>query len=550
MYNKKSIIKQCVGITSATVLMTMAVTSGTSYAAKQTIDQATSSQQLGNQDEVRQVTRTIKIDDPYKGMQTVQQTVTFKKVANEWQAVTPSYWLSFFVPNYDEFEPNIYQVQFQPVTVNDQSQTVNIKYHQYHVPERQELVDYRQSFYGYDQNFEFNNRTWNAKLVLVGKWYDLPPAPDGFEYLYPEGLPKQLKLYQTSQGPYRLLIRPIQETNEQVVNHDNEPAKDEQDNKQQPAAKDDPIQTDEETISNDETQTEQENTSDGGTQTELTKDEGQQTERPDSKDQGVQSEQTMKDGSAQTIESGKVSQSDGMTQTDGPSVTESGNQTKLDTKDQKSQTEQSQKDNSTQTDTQPVASQNSHSTQTELPTNKDQITQTDKAGRDDSSQTAVPSVVDNDTQTENTNKDQDIQTEGFSVTDESTQVEEENEHPKVQPEKKPQISEEQVAISNNQQTLKPNSHYSEPSLGQKDGTSDENDTPIDNAEIQRVLDQDSAELKKLSSGKKVHSNKDGKIADKLPQTGNQTDNKTTLMGVLITGIVTAVTTLFWQKQQK
>ena len=35
MSNKKSIIKQCVGITSATVLMTMAVSVGTGHSASQ-----------------------------------------------------------------------------------------------------------------------------------------------------------------------------------------------------------------------------------------------------------------------------------------------------------------------------------------------------------------------------------------------------------------------------------------------------------------------------------------------------------------------------------
>ncbi|MCI1975556.1 MAG: hypothetical protein LKJ51_06530 [Limosilactobacillus sp.] len=549
MYNKKSIIKQCVGITSATVLMTMAVTPSISHAAVQNTDQVASGQQLGNQDKVRQITRTIQIDDPYKGMQTIQQTVTFKKVANKWQAVTPSYWLSFFVPNYDEFEPNVYQVQFQPVTINDQNQTVNIKYHQYHVPERQELVDYRQSFYGYDQNFKFNGRTWNAKSTIVGQWYDLPPAPNGFEYLHPEGLPKRLKLYQTTLGPYKLLIQPVQKIDGQVVNHDNELEKEGPDNnQQQPEVKEEQVQTNGEATSS-ESQTEQEPTSDDGTQTELAKNEGQQTERPDSKEQGVQSDQNNKDGSTQTIQPEIVSQNNQSTQTDATSVTENGNQTGLDAKDQESQTEQSQKDNSTQTDTQPVVSQNSHSTQTES-NSKDQVTQTEKAERDASSQTEASTVVNNNTQTESTNEEQSTQTEGISVIDESTQVEE-NEQPQIYPEKGSQSPEEQVAILNNQITSTSSPNYSrEPSLIKSDSAVDENNSPVDSTELQKILDQDSAELKKLSSDEKSHRNKNGKITDKLPQTGNQTDNRTTLMGVLITGIVTAVTTLFWQKRQK
>ena len=73
MSNKKSIIKQCVGITSATVLMTMAVSVGTGHSASQKSGQTTINQQLSNRDEVRQITRTIKIDDPYKGMQSVKR---------------------------------------------------------------------------------------------------------------------------------------------------------------------------------------------------------------------------------------------------------------------------------------------------------------------------------------------------------------------------------------------------------------------------------------------------------------------------------------------
>ena len=80
MSNKKSIIKQCVGITSATVLMTMAVSVGTGHSASQKSGQTTINQQLSNRDEVRQITRTIKIDDPYKGMQSVKQAVTFKRL--------------------------------------------------------------------------------------------------------------------------------------------------------------------------------------------------------------------------------------------------------------------------------------------------------------------------------------------------------------------------------------------------------------------------------------------------------------------------------------
>lgn len=293
MNNKKSIIKQCVGITSATVLMTMAVSVGTSHGASQKPSQITSSQQLDNQDEIRQITRTIKIDDPYKGMQTVKQTVTFKKVANNWQPQTPSNWLSFFTPNYDDFEPSILQVRAQPVSANDSDQTVSVIYHQYKITDRERLVEARPSFYGYDENFKFTGKVLNTTTLKVGQWYDVPPAPKGFEYCFPESVPKRLKLYQSRQDPFIMLIRPLQKLNEQP-----EGKKDDQKvtNNEQLIT-----QPEEKKLVTTGSQTELLISNDSETQTTVTQqDQGQQTTPSSSKDEETQSELLGKDAESQT----------------------------------------------------------------------------------------------------------------------------------------------------------------------------------------------------------------------------------------------------------
>ncbi|MBD7894674.1 LPXTG cell wall anchor domain-containing protein [Limosilactobacillus sp. Sa3CUN2] len=396
MYNKKSIIKQCVGITSATVLMTMAVTAGTSHAAKSDPSSITSGQQFNNQDEIRQITRTIKIDDPYKGMQTVKQTVIFKKVANQWQALTPNFWSSFFAPNYDDFEPSIVQVRAQPVTADDQEETITVTYHQYKIPERQRLVEFRHTFYGYDDNFKFNSITWNSKLVKVGQWYDFPPAPKGFEYCQPEVLPKRLKLYQTDQEPFRLLIQPIQKINEQVGDKHEEQLED----KEQPSKNIDKDKT------STDTQTNLITHNDNETQTEKNKDQNQQTDSPESRDGEVQTEKTGKDSGNQTM---------------APETSTHDSQTEeIKTKDQRNQTlKPEEKEGSTQTD----SNTKDQITQTELTSHNNEETQTE-GSTDQGQQTVSPESKNGEVQTEQIGKDGNSQTSDAEIKSEESQTEE------------------------------------------------------------------------------------------------------------------------------
>ena len=138
--------------------MTMAVAAGTIHAADLKADQFTSSQITNNQGEVRQIVRTIKIDDPYKEIQTVKQVVEFKKVGSGWQATTPIFWPGYFAPNYDEFEPDTIQIEPKLITVNDKSESIMIKYHHYQLSEQESFQENSQCFYGYDKNLKFDRQ--------------------------------------------------------------------------------------------------------------------------------------------------------------------------------------------------------------------------------------------------------------------------------------------------------------------------------------------------------------------------------------------------------
>lgn len=79
--------------------------------------------------------------------------------------------------------------------------------------------------------------------------------------------------------------------------------------------------------------------------------------------------------------------------------------------------------------------------------------------------------------------------------------------------------------NDNQQVVESRQDNSQTAQGQR---SDNEETSIGDADIQKILDRDSASLKELSSSK----NKDKQHRVKLPQTGNQTDNRTTFVGLL------------------
>ena len=97
--------------------------------------------------------------------------------------------------------------------------------------------------------------------------------------------------------------------------------------------------------------------------------------------------------------------------------------------------------------------------------------------------------------------------------------------------------------NDNQQVVESRQDNSQTAQGQR---SDNEETSIGDADIQKILDRDSASLKELSSSK----DKDKQHRVKLPQTGNQTDNRTTFVGLVITGLVTIITMFFWKRRKK
>ena len=126
-----------------------------------------------------------------------------------------------------------------------------------------------------------------------GQWYDVPPAPKGFEYCFPESVPKRLKLYQSRQEPFKLVIRPLQKLNEQPGGK-----KDDQEatNNEQLIT-----QPEEKKLVTTGSQTELLTSNDSETQTTVAQqqDQGQQTAPPSSKDEETQSKQLGKDTESQ-----------------------------------------------------------------------------------------------------------------------------------------------------------------------------------------------------------------------------------------------------------
>ncbi len=499
MSNKKSIIKQCVGITSATVLMTMAVSVNTGHSASQKPGQVTSSQQLDNRDEVRQITRTIKINDPYKGMQTVKQTVTFKKIANSWQPQTLSIWPSFFTPNYDDFEPNVLQVRAQLVSANDSDQTISVTYHQYKIADRERLVEVRPSFYCYDENLNFTGKALNSRTLKVGQWYAVPSAPKGFEYCCPESLPKRLKLYQSRQDPFVMLIRPLQKPNEQPVGK-----KDDQESSNKEQLINHP---EEKTLVTAGSQTELVPSNDDETQTTVIQrqDQEQQTTPPSSKDEEIQSKQAERNAETQT-DNHETSTND--TQTEDVNVEQQG-----------SQTDESQKsDHATQTDLLEEEQPNQNGIkEPAAPVSHDAL-MGDRSSANPAQQASKNSAnkISKVNQTEaalTSSKERAVQTVKTKTKNDNQQV--------------------VGSTQNDSQVV-------------QDQRSNNEETSIEDPDIQKILDRDSASLKELSSSK----NKDNRNSTKLPQTGNQTDNRTTFVGLVITGLVTIITMLFWKQRKK
>lgn len=548
MYAKKSMIKHCVGITSATVLMTMALPINNAHAATKDLVRPTISQSQKQNNDIREITRTIKVEDPYQGTQTIKQSVTFKKTSDGWQAITPSFWPGFVPVNYDDFEPSMMQVKAQEVTADSKGENITVTYRKYKIPDHQRLLKYKLSFYGYDANLHFTGKTWRGDLVKVGSWFDVPELPKGYEYLCPdEQWPKKMKMYRTGITPLQVLIKPVSSlVKETVKDHavlntennkqENHPDKKEDvdtDVKSTPAADDKPARKEE-----------------GSQTTHNYKDEGTQVDTPSTSSGTTQTDEVvMTDDGSQTT----------MTSEEKASQTEEGKR-----QEQETQTEKNQEEKGTQTE---KAEQKSTASQTDSSTLQTRETQTEEDAKEESSQTDKSLTDKNDKDhhqkeldinsgdqeksAKQKTRDQRKNTGRPSLKEKrleehtSKQIEINGDHKKDE-----RITEKKVAQEGmSEESSTGETPWTKTSHPERATDDNKDSSSLDDARIQQILDEDSSQLKKLKSGDRTNNSYKNENKQ-LPQTGNETDNKTTLIGILITVFVTALTSLFWLRREK
>lgn len=169
-----------VGITSATVLMSLAIGTSVSHqtvlAAQRANDQsalATPNQQT------KTITRTVKVLDPEEKKPIIyRQTVTLVKHDQNWQAVGDNYWAPLFIKQYEEYEPDQLYIPAKLINEHQSSETVTIKYHEVKIPDRYRLMNETVSVW----------TSPDGKMKLsdtrgkIGEWVDFPTAPAGYQF--------------------------------------------------------------------------------------------------------------------------------------------------------------------------------------------------------------------------------------------------------------------------------------------------------------------------------------------------------------------------------
>lgn len=331
-----------------------------------------------------------------------------------------------------------------------------------------------------------------------------------------------------------------------------------------------------------DSQTEAPTTSNNSVQTETNKhitDNSQQTDPEQLSNEGTQTTGTGKDNETQTT---ALSEKSTQAQTEGSSGKSEETQTESNNKDENNQTE-GLHSQSISSQTEELKEQNS---QTELPAASSEGVQADlNKDRSDSTQQTEPKLVSNQetqvnlvgehkgTQThkltkadeytqseERFGKSEGSQTEMIINSDNATQTERLVEELTTQTEQKEETNSSTQTVnkghkensSNPSQTMETERMPKE-SCSETQNNSDNGDNTeksfLDDSEIQKILDQDSKELKKLKGSSK-HNKSVPNGKEKLPQTGNQTDNKTTIAGLGIISIITALIATFWKKKEK
>lgn len=182
MSKRVSKIRSQLGITSATVLMTLAVGSNCLVAPihASTADDHNVRTSIAAEKEKQTVTRKITVVDPhFEQPQVHLQTVEFVKEDNQWRPVNSNFLPPFFPVQYENYK--ISQTAVKPLVVSpgESIPDVNITYRQ--VDLSHAVVQGNLSVVAEDTD---GGKTIHTNVSSKpGEWVDFPPAPAGYEYM-------------------------------------------------------------------------------------------------------------------------------------------------------------------------------------------------------------------------------------------------------------------------------------------------------------------------------------------------------------------------------
>lgn len=182
MSKRVSKIRSQLGITSATVLMTLAVGSNCLVAPIQasTVDDNNVRTSIAAEKETQTVTRKIIVADPhFEQPQVHVQTVEFEKEGNKWRPTTSNFLPPFFPVQYENYKLSQTAVKPLVVSPGESIPDVNITYRQ--VDLSHAVVQGNLSVVAEDTD---GGKTIHINVSSKpGEWVDFPPAPAGYEYM-------------------------------------------------------------------------------------------------------------------------------------------------------------------------------------------------------------------------------------------------------------------------------------------------------------------------------------------------------------------------------
>lgn len=184
MSTRISKVKSQFGITSATVLMTLAVTGNCLTApihAASTDNHPVVNQPVEEKETTKYVGRKIIVRDPHMSSpQEYHQEVQFMKKGAQWVPVTSNFLPPFFPVQYENYTPD--QAATKPVVVSSDARIpdVTIKY------KPLDLKNVSSLNQGYFTVVAEDTAQGDVKVSTTGKvgeWVQFPPAPVGYEYM-------------------------------------------------------------------------------------------------------------------------------------------------------------------------------------------------------------------------------------------------------------------------------------------------------------------------------------------------------------------------------